>query len=63
MPRITLAQALKRRKISKRQFAKRLGCHYATVFQFFRPGYNPTFKMMCRWAKALDVRVRDLYKE
>lgn len=60
---LALAKALKKRKLSKRQFAKRLGTQYHSVFQFFKPGYNPTFKMMNRWAKAIGCKLRDLYKE
>lgn len=63
MPRIILAAVLKRKKLSKRQFAKRLGAHYHSVFQFFKPSYNPTFKMLCRWAKAAGCKVRDLIRE
>ena len=60
MPRIQLAEILQKKHLSKRQFSIRLGVKYHSVFQFFKPAYNPTFKMMCRWAKAADCRVRDL---
>lgn len=63
MARLTLAAALEKKKMSKRQFAKRLGAHYHSVFQFFKPTYNPTFKTMTRWAKAIGCRVRDLFQE
>lgn len=63
MPKLTLAQALKKKKLSKRQFAKRLGTQYHSVFQFFKPEYNPTFKMMCRWAEAAECKIKDLYRE
>ncbi len=63
MPTLTLAAALKKKKMSKRKFAKNLECQYHSVFQFFKPDYNPTFKMMCRWAKAAGCKVKDLYQE
>lgn len=63
MPKLILGKILKKKKLSKRQFAKRLACQYHSVFQFFKPDYNPTFKMMCRWAKAVPCRIRDLYEE
>lgn len=60
---LTLEAALKKKKLSKRQFAKRLGAQYHSVFQFFLPSYNPTFKMMNRWAEAAGCKIKDLYKE
>lgn len=63
MPHLILARVLKNKKLSKRQFAKRLGVQYHSVFQFFKDTYNPSFKMMCRWAKAAGCKVRDLIKE
>ncbi len=36
---------------------------YRYVFRYFREGYNPTFKMLCRWAKAIPCKVRDLIEE
>jgi transcriptional regulator with XRE-family HTH domain len=63
MAKLILGQMLAKRKLSKRQFAKRLGIDYSGVFQFFRPGYNPTLKTLTRWAQALGCKVRDLIKE
>jgi transcriptional regulator with XRE-family HTH domain len=62
-PRLILSQVLKKHKLSKRQFAIRLGAKEHSVYQFFKPEYNPTFKMLCRWAKAIGCRVKDLIKE
>lgn len=63
MAKLILAKILKAKGMSKRQFAKNLGIHYHSVFQFFKPTYNPTFKMIVRWAKAAGVKVKDLIKE
>jgi transcriptional regulator with XRE-family HTH domain len=62
-PKLILAEVLKKHGLSKRQFAIRLGAHYHSVFQFFKPNYNPTFKTMKRWADAIGCKVRDLIKE
>lgn len=63
MAKIILAAVLKRKRLSKRQFAKRLGISYHNVFRYFHEGYDPKFSLLCRWAKALGVRVRDLIEE
>lgn len=63
MPQLVLAKALKRKKLSKRQFAKRLGVGYDYIFRLFRPGLNPRFDTLCRYARAIGCRVRDLIEE
>ena len=62
-PKIVLRKILKKEGLSVRQFAKRGEYHYHSVFQFFKPGYNPTFETMARWAKAIGCKVRDLIEE
>lgn len=63
MARFLLAEILTRKKMSKRQFAIRLGIKYENVFRFFHRGYDPKLSMLERWAKVLKVRIRDLIKE
>lgn len=63
MARLLLAQVLKRKGVSKRQFAKTLGVRYDNAFRFFREGYDPKLSMLEKWAKTLGVRIRDLFKE
>lgn len=63
MPRVDLATALKRKKLSKRQFAIRLGIRYENVFKLFRPGLDPRFSSLCKYAAAIGCRVRDLFRE
>jgi transcriptional regulator with XRE-family HTH domain len=63
MPKIILASVLKQKKITKYQFAKLLKQEYYSVFRYFRPGYDPKFSTLQKWAKVLKVRVRDLIKE
>lgn len=60
---LLLDEVLKKKKVSKRQFAKRLGMDYASVFRYFREGYDPKLSTLERFAKALDCRIRDLYEE
>lgn len=63
MAKLLLAAILKKKNISKRKFAKLLDVDYAQSFRFFRKGYDPKLSMLEKWAKALDLRIRDLYKE
>lgn len=63
MAKLILAEVLKKRGLSKRQFAKRLGKDYPAVFRYFRDGYDPKLSTLEDWAKALNCRVRDLVEE
>lgn len=63
MARLILGKALKRKGISKREFAKRLGVEYKNIFRLFKPTADPRLSALNRYAKALGVRVRDLIKE
>lgn len=63
MVRLKLAQALKKRKISKRQFAKHLGISYHNVFRYFHEGYDPKLSTLFKWASVLKVKIRDLFEE
>ena len=63
MAKLLLAQVLEKKRVSKRQFAKRLGIDYSSVFRFFRPGYDPKLSVLEKWAKALGVRIGELFEE
>jgi transcriptional regulator with XRE-family HTH domain len=63
VPKLQLEKILEKKSISKRQFAKLLDLDPANVFRFFRPGYNPTFSMLVRWAEVLKIKVKDLIEE
>jgi len=63
MAKLLLGDVLKKKNISKRQFAKLLGMDYSSVFRFFRTGYDPKFSTMQRWAKVLQVKIKDLFHE
>lgn len=63
MVKLTLGEVLKRKKISKRQFAKRIKKDYSSVFRYFRPGYDPKLSMLALWAKAIGVKIKDLYRD
>lgn len=63
MAKVVLNKILERKKISKRQFAKLLKMDYPSVFRFFRPGYDPKFSTLERWAKVLEVKIRDFIEE
>jgi len=63
MVRITLGDVLKKKRISKRKFAKMLGIRYENVFRFFRTGYDPKMSILESWASMLKCKIKDLYKE
>lgn len=63
MPRLILDEVRKKKKLSKRQVAKRMDEDYKNVFRYFREGYNPTFETLVRIAAAMECKVRDLIKE
>lgn len=62
-PVLRLTYWLKKRKLSKHEFAIRLEMEYDNVFRFFRKGYDPKLSMLYRWAKVLRCKISDLYKE
>ena len=63
MAKLVVDKILKRKKMSKRQFAKLLGVEYRNIFRVFREGYDPKFSTMESWAKVLGIKVRDLFEE
>ncbi len=63
MPKLQLESILRKKALSKRQFAKRLGVPYYSVFRYFRAGYDPKLSTLDRWAKVLKVKIRDLFSE
>ncbi len=63
MAKLILADVLKKKKMSKRQFSLKLGMIYSNVFRMFRPDYDPKFSTLVQIAKTLDVKIKDLYEE
>jgi transcriptional regulator with XRE-family HTH domain len=63
MAKLILDLILKRKKVSKRQFAKRLNKPYYSVFRYFRPGYDPKLSTLAAWAEVLKVKISALYRE
>jgi transcriptional regulator with XRE-family HTH domain len=63
MVKLILSAILKKKGISKRQFAKKLGVEYYSVFRYFRPGYDPKLSTLAVWSRALGLRIRDLIKD
>lgn len=57
-----LREALKKKRVTVYQLAKRLGIRYEHAFRLCRVK-NPTLKTMNRLAAAIGCRVRDLIKE
>jgi DNA-binding Xre family transcriptional regulator len=62
MAQVLLAEMLKRKRVSKREFARRLGIDPKNVFRLFSPKADPRISALERYAKALGCKVRDLIK-
>lgn len=63
MPKLVLGEVCKRKGVSKRELAKRLGIRYHNVFRLFHDDANPRLSQVFRYAAALKCKVRDLIKE
>jgi transcriptional regulator with XRE-family HTH domain len=63
MARICLEKVLKKKKITKYRFAKMLGMETSNTARYFKPGYDPRLSTIERWAKVLNVSVRDLLED
>jgi transcriptional regulator with XRE-family HTH domain len=63
MARLVLAEMLKKKRVSKRQFAKRLGVDYKNVWRLFRPEADPRLSALVKYAQALGCKVRDLIRD
>lgn len=63
MVKCAVGEVLKRKKLSKRQFAKRLGMPYKGVFRYFKEGYDPKLSTLGKWAAAIPCRISELYRE
>jgi transcriptional regulator with XRE-family HTH domain len=63
MAHVQLAEVLRKKKISKRKFAKLLKTDSGTIRRYFKPNFNPTLATLERFAKVLGVKIRDLIKE
>jgi len=58
-----LAKILKQKKITKYRFAKLVAVEYSNAVKYFKPGYDPRLSTLERWAKALNVSVKDLIED
>lgn len=63
MARLILAEMLKKRRISKQEFGRRLGIRPEHVYRLFRPGVDPRLSALNRYARALKCKVRDLIRD
>lgn len=60
---LRLKEALKKKKISHREFARLVKTDRGTLGRYLRGEGNPRFDTLKKWAKALKIKVRDLIKE
>lgn len=63
MAKVDLTRALKKAKLSKRQFSFRLGIDPKNSPRMFRKEFDPRISDLTKYAKAIGCRVRDLIKE
>ena len=61
MPLI-LASVLKKKRISKLEFGRRLGIDQRNLSKLFRKGYNPRVSTLYLYAKVIGCKARDLIK-
>jgi transcriptional regulator with XRE-family HTH domain len=63
MAKLILARILKKKRLSKREFARRTGIRYDNVSKVFHKDHNPSLETLTRYAKAVGVKVRDILDE
>lgn len=63
MAKLILGKVLRKRRISKREFARRIKIDQRNVWKLFKAEIDPKFSTLAKWAKALGVRIRDLFEE
>jgi transcriptional regulator with XRE-family HTH domain len=61
--KVCLAKILKEKKITKYRFAKLIGVEYSNTIRYFKSGYDPRLSTIEKWAKALDISVKDLIED
>ncbi len=57
---LKIEERLKKLRISKNEFARRLGKPHHAVRPFFQEGYDPRLSTLVSWCKVLDCRLEDL---
>lgn len=63
MARVCLAKVLKSKKITKYRFAQLIDTPTSNVSKYFKPGYDPRLSTLEKWAKAIDVSVKDFIED
>lgn len=63
MAKVALEKVLKKKKLTKYAFAKLVGVPSSNTAKYFKSGYDPRLSTIERWAKALDVSVKDLIED
>ncbi|WP_374028136.1 helix-turn-helix domain-containing protein [Bdellovibrio bacteriovorus] len=63
MARVALDKVLKKKKLSKNAFAKKLGVLPSVVRPFFHEDANPKLQTLALWARVLDCKISELYDE
>lgn len=63
MPRLVIREMLRKKNVSQYRLAIEMRINPKNTARLLKPGANLTFDTLCRIAKALKCRVRDLIKE
>lgn len=63
MAKHTLEKYLKKNKITKSEFARRIQLDVPNIMAYFRPTYEPKLQTLAKWARALKCKISDLYDE
>jgi len=59
--KINLAQIRQEKQLTTRQLAKLSGVSHAQITQIENGNSNPTISTMCKLAKALNVKITELF--
>lgn len=63
LPRLKIAEAIKKSGLTYQEIAKRLGMNYYNNLTKWKTADNINFKTLAALALALECRIRDLYEE
>lgn len=63
MAKVALLKVLKKKNLTKYAFAKLLGVPTSNTARYFKADYDPRLTTLEKWAKALDVSVKDLIED
>lgn len=63
MAKLRLKEALKKKKITQYAFAKMVGTSQSNVRKYTEEGLDPRLSTLGKWAKVLNISVKDLIED